>query len=456
MLVYTGIYNEAIMRLLQKNPQYFVERIVEQKEQKERYVAFEAVVKVNIERNIDVIEKFILKLLDLPLKQRKTVELINDTLNIGTVFVKSYLNKLQSYGAITEQHFEYKITATGKELLEKEMLDIESKESQYQFLYNVDKQQIRPWQTIKQLTKIESKNEFVTEDQFLALVQEFDEVEVKGLKVKSLQQQAYISDVLFEVDIFDSRTSKREILKVNYQGEVLSKQVNTEPPAVKLSQIEQRYSLTSGQAIPVTKELVSYKILQAKKEINLAFKQLQLEVFSVLDLFFVRKARVPVTVFYENLKKVEDQGTVRDIRQYYTIKTTGRRPLCFIHSQVAFDFIVIDETSLFYLEGEQWYYHADWNNWFDSKVVTQQLLIEQLQEEKDETLWYPLLQRLFIFHPTSKQLLAIVQEAKSSKPINFVHRFEKLLVSYQIKDATLIDEVTRWKKFYYQNKKAST
>lgn len=453
MLVDTNIYNEAVMRLLQKNPHYFVERIVEKKE---RYIGFEAVVKVNIERNIDVIEKFILKLLRLPLKQRKTIELINDTLNIGTVFVKSYLNKLQSYGAIQEKHFEYAITAKGQELLEKRIIGVESKESPYQFLYNPDKQQILSWQTVKQLTKTDGNDDFVTESQFLALVQEFEQSIIEGLQVKSLRQQAYINEVLYEVDVVDSKTVKRECLIITAEGEVLSKQLNTEQPAVKLSQIEQRHSRTSGQAIPVTKELVSYKISQAKQEIMLAFKQLQLETLSILDLFFVRKVGVPVTILYENLKKVDDKGTLRDIRQYYTIKTTGRRPLCFVHSQVTFDYIIIGETSLFYLEGEQWYYHADCKNWFDRKEVTEQLIIEQLHKEKDEALWYPLLKRLFMFKPTLNQLLAIVQEAKRSKPINFAHRFEKLLVSYQIKDNELINEVTQWKQTYYQNKKAST
>ncbi|OCS90966.1 hypothetical protein [Caryophanon latum] len=451
MLIDKQIYNEAVIWLLQKYPHYLIEEV---SEKTENYVGFEAVVQVNVERKIDVIEKFILKLLQLPLTNRKTIELINDILNIGTVFVKSYIAKLQSYNAIQEQDFEYVITTTGEQLLEKGIIDIEMNENTYQFVYNLDTQQILSSQAIKQLTKVHTNEHFVTERQFLTLVQQFDQNVVNNLKVKSLQQQAYISDVSYEVIAINRSTRQRELLVINENGDILSTVLHDVQTSLALSQIEQQHSKSTGQVITVTTETVSYELSQAKHNITLAFKNLNIETFSLLDMFFVRKTRVPTTVFYENTNVVNDKGTQRDIRQYYTIKTTGKRPICFIHSEVAFDCIIIDQTSLFYLENNQWYYDGDYNNWFEKKEGTLQLFTEQLHAEKDEVLWYPLLRGIFTFKPNMNELLAIVQKAKKSKPINFAHRFEKLLVSYQIDDEILRSELTHWKQNYYKNKKA--
>lgn len=452
MLVYQNNYSKAVRRVLQQRPHYFVEESIKGSE---KFLIFEALLEVITEREIDMVERFILKILVLPIAQKKTARLINDMLNVGEVFVTSYINDLTLKKAIKKQGEGYTITTRGEDILESNTIDDEITKLPYKFLYNVESKEVLPFTNTKRLVPIEDTDIFFEKEEFLFLLESVEKVLFRVPQLKTLNQKAYRGELIYKVHVIDSKTLEKVRLSVNMQGEILSEKVTGQWMSPKTSQIEEDYLPTLQQAIPVKAEALSYRIMQAKQEIVLAFKCLKLSDLTLEDINFMRSTGVPLTILYETTETIKSEEVTYTLEQWYTFTTLGIAPISFIEVPISVNYLIIDENSLFYLEENQWYYYAtpQEKSREGEQVVTPALIIQQLHLQQDETLWNQLIQRLFLFELTSQEIVKVIMAMSKVKPSYFAHYFKELTIQYQLIDEDVIKAFDYWKSYPSQKKK---
>lgn len=420
----------------------------------EQYIGIKAIVAVSEVRKIDVIEKFILKLLALPIDQPKTITFINNTLNLGNVFVQAYVEKLLSYGAIIQADFQYQITEKGIILLETEEIAIEEKEIPYQFIFNPDTSETFSWKKVEELitSNVETP---ISEQAFLQLVKERANAEYEKLQVKQLEQFYFKAEQAFEIIAYNSSNYRFEKFKLTANSLTLEDaNVNIMRTESKIAS-ENVFANTKNQVqpIPVNISFVEHRISQAKKQLDILVKKLSMEKFSLQQVNLFRQMNCPVVIHYEESSTVLDAKTQRVIPQYLQLRSKGKATLHFLQHDIIFDAILLDQNELFYEEDGQWYYHTDLSKWAFVKEFTMELWCDNILCTKDETLWYPLLERVVI-DLADEDLLTFMAQAVKEKPINFTHRAQKLLMKHSRQNAALSSLLNQYKFEYYSSKTA--